>query len=574
MGVLHLGLPEWTDYHHQVQEAKREASMHHKTGETIYDLIRLPEEEIRRRFKQLKARLPHLYRDILPYRHTPRTVVVIPSLTLDQEVLSKIKGINYYEERLLYYLMMLQLPRTQVIFVTSQAIDSAIVDYFLNLLPGVPGSHARRRLTLLYCHDASSLSLTEKILQRPRLIQRIRSAIQYPEAAYMECFNSTPLERRLSVYLGIPLYANDPDLDYLGSKSWNRRIFREAGVPHPDGFEDLRDEQDVAQALVALKRRHPELRRVVVKLNEGFSGEGNALFDFTGAPEENLEDWVKEELPRRLHFENPEETYERFMRKFEEMQGIAEVFIEGENKRSPSVQGLINPLGEGTIVSTHEQILGGPTKQVYLGAAFPALRDYRLTLHEAGRKIGRVLSRKGSIGRFAVDFVTVQRKDGGWDIYALEINLRKGGTTHPFMTLRFLTHGEYNLEDGVYYTGTGQPRYYYATDNIYNPAYKGLTPEDLMDISVCEGLHFHAGTQEGVVFHLVGALSEHGKLGVVSIGATPERAEGLYHKTIEALDRVVQDGGKCQNPPRSEEEATAPTHFHPWWRPQEDEERT
>jgi hypothetical protein len=43
-----------------------------------------------------------------------------------------------------------------------------------------------------------------------------------------------------------------------------------------------------------------------------------------------------------------------------------------------------------------------------------------------------------------------------------------------------------------------------------------LTPDDLIDIAVMNGLHFHSATQEGVAFHLLGALSEFGKLGLLS----------------------------------------------------------
>ncbi len=539
----------------------------------IETLLRLPEDEVRRRFRVLQARLPYLYREALVDRHAPRTVVVVPSLTLDQEVLAKIKGIHYYEERMLYYLMLLQMPRTQVIYVTSKPLDPTVVDYFLGLLPGVPISHARRRLVLLSCHDATPRSLTEKILARPWLIRRIREAIRYPEHAYLEVFNSTPFERRLAVALDVPLYACDPDLMHLGNKSWNRKIFRKAQVPLPEGYEDLRDEQDLVQAVAALKRQHPDLRRVVVKLNEGFSGEGNALFDLREAPESDLEDWIVRQLPH-MHFENPLETYERYMRKFREMQGIVEVFVEGEGKRSPSVQGIIDPLGRGTIVSTHEQVLGGPTKQIYLGATFPALADYRSQLHEYGRRVGEILSSAGAMGRYAVDFVAVPRASGRWDLYALEINLRKGGTTHPYAILRFLTGGEYDLEDGLYYTGTGQPRYYYATDNMYSEAYVGLTPEDLMDITVCEGLHFNAATQEGIVFHLIGALSEYGKLGAVCIGASPEHAEALYHRTREALERAAVGRGKCHLPREQRGVRLALTHFRPWWEKPPEEETT
>ncbi|NPA31910.1 MAG: carboxylate-amine ligase [Chloroflexi bacterium] len=531
------------------------------------DLGPLSEEEIRRRFNYLKARLVYLYREELALWHAPRTVVVVPSLTLDQEVLSKVTGVHYYEERLLYYLILLQLPRTQVIFVTSQAVDPVIIDYFINLLPGVPVSHARSRLTLLDAHDASPRALTEKILERPWLIRRIREAIRHPQAAYLECFNSTPLERELAVRLGIPLYAVDPDLIYLGSKTGNRRVFAEAGITFPRGYEDLHDEDELVEAMAALKMQIPLLRRAVVKLNEGFSGEGNALFSYEGAPrgEKALQAWLRRELPKRLRFEAEGMTYEAYMKKFRQMGGIVEEFIEGQGKRSPSVQGLINPLREGTIVSTHDQILGGPTGQVYLGARFPARPEYRLDLQEIGRRIGEVLSAKGAVGRFAVDFVSVPQPDGSWEHYALEINLRKGGTTHPFMTLKFLTDGHFDLKTGLYYAATGIPLYYYASDNLKKDLYRGLTPEDLMDIVVCEGLHYNAAAHEGVVFHIVGALSEYGKLGVVAIGPSYERSEALYHETVAALDRHAGQPLDCRPQP-GEAPRPAPTHFPPWWR--------
>ena len=59
-----------------------------------------------------------------------------------------------------------------------------------------PASHARSRLTLLCAHDASPRSLTEKILERPRLIERIREGIQDRSRAYLTVFNSTPFERK------------------------------------------------------------------------------------------------------------------------------------------------------------------------------------------------------------------------------------------------------------------------------------------------------------------------------------------------------------------------------------------
>ena len=47
-------------------------------------------------------------------------------------------------------------------------------------------------------------------------------------------------------------------------------------------MEDLRDRRDVEGALVELRRRRPGLRRAVIKLDDSFSGEGNAIFRYPG----------------------------------------------------------------------------------------------------------------------------------------------------------------------------------------------------------------------------------------------------------------------------------------------------
>jgi hypothetical protein len=496
-------------------------------------------EELRR-FARIQERLAPLYRRVVSEPRAPQTVVVVPSLTLDPDELAKISGVHHYEERLLCMLMLLRMPRTRLVFVTSQQVPNATIDYYLHLLPGVPLRHARNRLTLLSCHDSSDVPLTQKILDRPRMMERIRAGIADPNAAHMTVFNSTALERTLAVRLGIPLYGNDPELNHLGTKSGSREVFREAGIPLPDGFEHLRDEGDIAEAVVELKRREPGLRRVAIKLDEGFSGEGNAVFNYDGAPEgSDLARWVRAELPRRTRFEANGETWERYVHKFGEMGGIVECWVEGEEVRSPSVQCRINAVGEASIVSTHDQVLGGPSGQIFLGSSFPADAEYSRDIKDAGQRVGKVLQERGALGRFAIDFISVRRGEG-WEHAAIEINLRKGGTTHPYLILRFLTDGAYDPEDGTYCTPTAKPCYYYASDNLQSSAYKGLTPDDLVDIAVDNGLHFDSASQQGVVFHLIGALSEYGKLGTVCIGDSHESAKKFYRDTVAVLDREAQ----------------------------------
>jgi len=487
-------------------------------------------------FRQLQAGLPDMYARVFPDRLHPRTVLIIPSLTLDQDVLARISGAHHYEERMLCLLLLLRLPRTRVVYVTSEHVSEAIIDYFLHLLPGVPHLHARRRLTLLSCHDASPRPLSEKILERPRLLARIEEALGDKALAHMACFNVSALERRLAVRLGIPIYGCDPDLLALGSKSGGRALFREAGVPIPDGSEDLNDEGELVEALVGLKGRTPGLHKAVVKLNEGFSGEGNAVFRFDDAPSgPALETWVRDRLAG-LAFEAKGMTWELYRSKIKEMGGIVEAFVEGEDKRSPSAQFRIDPAGRLEPISTHDQVLGGKAGQVFLGCRFPADEDYRLAVQAEGEKAARLLRDRGVLGRFGIDFISV-REAGAWRHYAIEINLRKGGTTHPFIMLQYLTDGYYDPESGLFMTPDGRPRFYYASDNLESDRYRGLTPQDLIDIAVARGIHFHAATQEGVVFHLIGALSEFGKLGAVCVGDSHARAQELYLETVDILDR-------------------------------------
>jgi PGM1 C-terminal domain len=485
--------------------------------------------ELQRRFSQSFSRLfddPSL----------PRTVLIVPSLSLDQEVMAKISGVHHYEERMLCLLLLLRMPRTRVIYVTSTPVSDTIINYYLHLLPGVPEVHARRRLTLISCNDASPIALTRKILERPRLIERIREAIPEPASAHMTCFTVTELERRLALKLGLPIYGCDPSLLYWGSKSGSRKIFREAGVDLPFGFEDLTHAADVAHALVELKAVRPALRKAVVKLNEGFSGEGNAIFDLSQAPTgAAFMPWVHERLPK-LAFEARGMTWELYQSKLAAMGGIVEEFIPGEIKQSPSAQFRITPVGAIEAVSTHDQVLGGSNGQIFLGCRFPADKAYRLDIQAQGQMAARALARKGVLGRFGIDFISVKEGDA-WRHVAIEINLRKGGTTHPFQMLQFLTDGRYDVETGEFLTPSGQPRCYYASDNLESERYRGLTPYDLVDIAVMNGLHFHATIGEGVAFHLIGALSEFGKLGVVCIGATQARADDLNRRTIEVLDR-------------------------------------
>src|SRR5262249_40578422 len=158
----------------------------------------------------------------------------------------------------------------------------------------------------------------------------------------------------------------------LGTKSGSRKVFRTAGVPLPHGYEDLRTQHEVEDALGELRRERPGIRRAVVKLNDSFSGEGNALLRY---PESSSRESLQEAV-RDLEFAVPTETVGAYFDKFSRMGGVVEEFIEGADKQSPSAQLRIGPHGEVLPISTHDQVLGGPGNQIFLGCTFPARDEY------------------------------------------------------------------------------------------------------------------------------------------------------------------------------------------------------
>src|SRR5437870_674367 len=395
----------------------------------------LTPEEAATQFNELQRKLVPLWKSIQSFNQDEQTIVVVPSMTIDFECSSS--ELQAYEERFLFLLLLLRQPRARLVYVTSQMIQPNIIDYYLDLLPGVISSHARKRLFLVSPLDSSTRPLSLKLLERPRLIEQIRSLILDFDRAHLVPYNTTTLERDLAIRLGIPMYGADAKFFPLGTKSGSRRIF-------------------------------------------------------------------------------------------------------AEEVRSPSMEFRVSELGEVERLSTYDQVLGGLSGQTYLGCRFPADVSYAPSLMREAAKVGARLAREGVVGRFAIDFVVVRDGNGNWDPYAIEINLRKGGTTHPFLTLQFLTDGAYDADKGVFTTTLGQQKCFVASDHQDSPLYRAFTPDDLFDIAARHGIHFDQTRQTGVVFHMMSALGELGRLGLTAVANTAKEADAWYAKAVSVREQQAR----------------------------------
>jgi PGM1 C-terminal domain len=146
-----------------------------------------------------------------------------------------------------------------------------------------------------------------------------------------------------------------------------------------------------------------------------------------------------------------------------------------------------------------------------------------------------------------VDFLVIRSQGSDWSPYAIELNLRKGGTTHPFLTLQFLTDGAYDPETATFLSPSGMQKCLVASDHVESPSYKSLTVEDLLDLAVRENLHFDQTRQTGVVFHMMRSLSEHGRTGLTAIANSHDEAYALYQRAVSAIteeaETALKDSG-------------------------------
>jgi hypothetical protein len=457
-----------------------------------------------------------------------RSVVIVPSRTIEKfhEPAAETQA---YEERLLCLMLMLRDPGLRVIYVTSSPVAEPIVDYYLSLLPIEIRDEARARLTMISADDASIRPLSAKLLERPTLLTRIRWAIPDHDDAYLVPYVSTELEYELGRALGIPVHGADPALSYLGTKSGARELFARAGVPLPLGVEHVRTRGDVIAAIARLRGARPRVAEVVVKLDSGVSGEGNAIVNLRRLPRPG----ARTEFVRigervdsmRLHAAGV--SLGDYLQRLERG-GVVEERIVGRELDSPSVQLELTD-GHARIVSTHDQILDG---QRYLGCRFPADARYAGAITAAARRVGALLAEAGAIGRAAIDFVVARDGPGAWRAYAIELNLRKGGTTHPLAALELLSGGTYDPESATFRAACGAPRHYVATDHLESPRLTALGHGGLLSLAALPRL---AADGCGVVFHMLSALDELGRVGLTAIGHTAADAQLRFEHAQELL---------------------------------------
>ena len=469
------------------------------------------------RFSALQMKLVDVLPLNSPDSDQPHVLVILPSFSIGETLLSHYgPRIPALEHRYLNALLLLgRIASCHVIYACTEAPRREVIETYFNMFAPERRDEIRRRFMLLAIPDQSYRPVATKLVEDPSLLAQIQALIN-GRPAFIEPWNVTENEVALALALDAPINGCAPELRSLGYKSAGRKLMRAAGVPVPHGIEDVRSLSEVVEAIASIRAARPNCPGVVVKHDDSVAGDGNAVLRFADDDRgwryklEGLPSWYFEDLAKG---------------------GIVEELVTGSEFSSPSVQVDVLPGEQVEVLATHEQMLGGEDGQVYMGCRFPAETDYAPKLAEDGYAIGMALASKGFLGRFSVDFAVARDEGKPWRVFALEMNLRKGGTTHPYAALRNLVPGRYDTSTGQWLAQEGALRYYVSTDNLVDPIWTGLDPGHLLAALSNAGLLFDHSTRIGVVPHMLACLAIDGRFGITAIGETPAAAQALSAET-------------------------------------------
>jgi hypothetical protein len=483
-------------------------------------------------YERLQERLGDALAVNEPGSTVDHVVVALPSYSMSERLMALYASrLAALEHRFLMgALQTAQIPGAHVVLVASAHPSDVVLDYYARLArPDCPDA-TRSRISCLVVDDPGPRSVAAKLLDRPELIAELRQRIG-GRPALIEAWNVTADEAAVALALDVPVNGSRPDLWRLGFKSASRRLFELADVPVPLGVGDIRDRDGVADAIAVLRERRPDLDRVVVKVDDSGSGEGNwvvATRNGAGRP-----------LPiARLRSDALAGAPSWFSTDLSSG-GVVEELVTGRLTASPSALADIRPDGEIRLLATHEQVLGGDNGQVFTGSRLPADTAYAADLARHVVAVAQVLARVGAVGRIGVDFVAVRRPDG-WALHALDLNLRKGGTTYPFAALRHIVPGRYDAEAGRWVARSdGRPRCYRSSDAVLSPRWTGMDPATAIRAVDRAGLSFQHDSGTGVVLHMMSALGFDGRIGVTAIGRTATDADHLFAAVPHVLDAAA-----------------------------------
>ena len=324
-----------------------------------------------------------------------------------------------------------------MVLVVSEAPAPEVLDYYVSLLPPERQATVRRRLHVLEVPDAGAPADRREAPRPPRPDRRACATTSAARTAFIEPWNVTDHEVEVALQLRradqrLVARAVAAGVQERGSPAVPAR----PACRVPVGCEDVRTIDDVLAAIAAVRAERPHVAGVVHQARRQ-RGRRRQRRSSTSARRvscatalEALPDWYLQDLANG---------------------GVVEELITGTRFTSPSVQIDVLPDGERRR-ARHPRAGDGRSRAgrcTWAAGSRPTPRTRRELARLRPRMVGERLAARGRrSGGPASTSPPPSVPTGTWSVHALEVNLRKGGTTHPYAALRNLVPGRYDDDGG------------------------------------------------------------------------------------------------------------------------------
>ena len=466
----------------------------------------------------------------LQKRGSEVNVVCLSSMTFDSILTEAIVGLKHYETRCLWEISKVKKSGTVVHFFSKYKIRHEALEHFYQAFDF---SEEEKNRVFLYSVESIlgevelDIDLSDYVLKNEK-VRRVFKSITLSKNCYLECFVLTAKELEISKVYNLPSFWMHHRVDYFKTKSGNRFLLKNV-TKVPDGIGDLYSIEDVVSAVLRLHRK-TQSKKMVIKLNDGVSGDGNGFFHL---PEKVNVHSIRQSLIE-CKFVSSKMTYTKFFKEFAKLGGVVEIFVEGPKKASPSVQLFLKPDMTFEILSSHEQVLDDSGSR-FLGARFPAYNYHRSEITLEAEKVAKKLIEQKIFGIVGLDFLTIS-KANKIETYLIEINLRKGGTTHPYWTAKAALDASTCELTGRLKSSSGNFRLYHSNDNLLvrDQRRKRSLGDFLLKMRKA-GISYDHKSQKGAIFHMLNSWEPDGKIGAVFIGESDEEIEFLQNQAIKTI---------------------------------------
>ncbi|CAK6961433.1 IQ motif-containing protein H [Scomber scombrus] len=445
------------------------------------------------RFKQLenyRSRAQHLAANWKHIQSSKRTIIHIPSLGYSESQRLSLRGLDILQNVQIGRLCEIRDPNVDVIYVCPQHPGEDVLHYYTTLLKcdgtsegaDTRATQAFSRRFIILTPEAvdyfptHNMCLSSLLKYSPHALKRIKNLIQGKQA-YIVGGLAHVDDLAVADELGVPILGPEPAIAQLyGTKSGGRRIFSGAEVDVPPGQGDVYSLNQLYETLAELMTQNLDVQRWLFKVDSEHRGRGTAYCDvchfscYKWAVQEyhrygpklwNAK-WIQETVQLRYLDEIPEwlARYARpaktscspnwafFLKTFLRQGGVVEAFPPSDSVTCLTVDLLLEPGGEVTMLSCGDQLHSSCQLEA-IGSSVPQTSVCPETLRSICMRVGQACLQRLIIGYVSVDLATfVNHSTMEQKVWAIDLDLTYSDQLAMTQMLLMMTGGTLNCHTG------------------------------------------------------------------------------------------------------------------------------